>query len=645
MYEMKEWTVMFYLATDNPLAPGAVMHLKAMQNAGYHPEVNVLAQFDPRGRNMPVQIFDVNRMEKLKNPGRVNIGFPNDFYVRNIVADKLWDDEENSRIKTLMKGRINYDEVPVPTNDLTKRENSPEESLRLFLEFCQQEYPARHYMLFLLGHGLIVAGDMFLYDENGSDKKGRSEPRSLSLQQLGDVLEGFNGAIKQQDQGKGALELIGFHSCSMSGAEVAFELKDKVKYMLASQGSAYVGIWPYRQILMRLFSDLARAGFSKDDLETNGHLPGSLEGNGAGEMHVAGAASQASLVNKFGNKFHSVLTHSKPINKTPLSSPDAVQNGRARTTQTAYTNANIKNLAISIFNYCYFNSLDYQLAGYSTDLTLCDLRKMDRLNNPVENLATALTNGLKARSNGKHTQVRDLLVLAHWESQSYFEENYTDLYDFCFCLKRRCEKAYPAKKKPQSIQDIIDACDDTMEQLKRGSEKDCEGIIVRCECVGPTYQYAHGLSVYFPWAEPVDNKTWPEEYSEFRFNRATKWKKFLELYFAETQRKPQEAEKDPRDSCSLPHNLDKDMREFLEEISSRSVFNDDPQLMVGARDMLGPGKAGSLDPMGSGCDCGSIKNHPRIARGDTKPRIRFKGYRLMASMYQSFLRSFPKREP
>src|SRR5215203_4261804 len=112
--ETKEWTVMFYLASDNPLAPGTVSHLKALKNAGYHPEANVLAQFDPHTVNMPVHIFDVNRMEKLKFPHKVNIGFGgNDSYVRNLVADKLWDKEINEEIRAaLEKWHLDY-EAPI----------------------------------------------------------------------------------------------------------------------------------------------------------------------------------------------------------------------------------------------------------------------------------------------------------------------------------------------------------------------------------------------------------------------------------------------------------------------------------------------------------------------------------------------------
>jgi len=238
--ELKEWTVMFYLASDNPLAPGVISHLKAMKSAGYHPQVNVLAQFDPHGESMPTHIFDVNRVEKLADPNRVNIGFgPNDSFVRNLMMDKLWDRKLNKTIKMMLKDRVHYT-APIP-KEAMQRDNPPKTSLDMFLKFCRENYPARHYMLFVLGHGLVVAGDVFLFDENtGESKNGNSGPRSLTLKDLGDVLGEFNKQIK----GEAELELIGFHSCSMSGAEVAFELQDKANYMLAAQGPAYVGIWP-----------------------------------------------------------------------------------------------------------------------------------------------------------------------------------------------------------------------------------------------------------------------------------------------------------------------------------------------------------------------------------------------------------------
>ena len=37
-----------------------------------------------------------------------------------------------------------------------------------------------------------------------------------------------------------------------------------------------------------------------------------------------------------------------------------------------------------------------------------------------------------------HIVTPNCILLAHWKSQSYFQENYTDLYDFCFCLSDFC---------------------------------------------------------------------------------------------------------------------------------------------------------------------------------------------------------------
>lgn len=682
--KLKEWTVMFYLASDNPLAPGVVSHLKAMKSAGYHPEVNVLAQFDPHGTTMPTHIFDVNRTEKLLNPNRVNIGFgPRDSFVRNLIMDKLWNGKGYKRMKMRLKDRIRYT-APVPSAKMG-RDNDPKTSLDLFLQFCARKYPARHYMLFVLGHGLVVAGDVFLFDEHGAaPKNGKSGPRSLALKDLGDVLGNFNKKIK----GDGELELLGFHSCSMSGAEVAFELQDKANYMLAAQGPAYVGIWPYRQILIRLFNDLGRSVFSRDDLEDNGlidklisergptydYLREQLVANGTKELlsaHVVGQRPEETLVTQVAEKLDYVLTNPQLINEFQPTRPlerigkliqkeqknrmnveylkwlnrQWLMGGLTVKAQTAYTKANIKNLLISIFNYCYFNGVDFQMAGYSSDLTLCNLRKIDTLREPVQKLVTALNKGLEATANTENSRIRDLLVLAHWQSQSFYEENYTDLYDFCFCLNRKCGELDPSDKLARYINNIKTACGEVMDILKRGTNSGDDGVIVRSEYCGPLYQYAHGLSVYFPWSEPINNQTWKREYKKFKFNHATNWRDFLKLYFEETLRETHGDELDERDSCPLL--IDETMLNFLEDISSATMFNDHGQLKIGSKDPTGsPGMSGSLDPSSSDCDCGSIKNHPVISH--RRSGKRFKACRLVVNMAESLDKSFPvggKRKP
>jgi len=270
--ELKEWTVMFCFATDNPLAPGTISQLKAIKNAGFHREVNVIAQFDPHTLNMPVHIFDVNLVERLKLEHELkkdgkslekasNIGFVgNDPFVRNLVLDKLWDPDIAEQIKEQTEGKIDYN-PPIPSVTMSSEEN-PKESLARLLTFCRKNYPARHYMLVILAHGIVVGNDIFMFDEHASDVD--AQQHALTLADLGDVLDKFKDQICK-DEPRGELELIGFHSCSMSGAEVAFELRDKANYMMASQGPLYVGSWPYRQILIRLFNDMENGRQLRND--------------------------------------------------------------------------------------------------------------------------------------------------------------------------------------------------------------------------------------------------------------------------------------------------------------------------------------------------------------------------------------------
>ena len=107
MPETKEWTLMFYMASDNPLAISIVSQLKALKAAGYHHDVNVIAQFDPFTEGTPTHIFDVNLVNKLTHPGESNIGFAStDSFVRTLIEDKLWRDETNSKGDRLIRDVI-----------------------------------------------------------------------------------------------------------------------------------------------------------------------------------------------------------------------------------------------------------------------------------------------------------------------------------------------------------------------------------------------------------------------------------------------------------------------------------------------------------------------------------------------------------
>jgi len=641
----REWTVMFFLASDNPLAPGTVPHLKAMKSAGYHPEVNVIAQFDPNTENVPVHIFDVNRMEKLDNPNTVNIGFSaNDSLVRNLLSDKLWDENVNTKIKEMMKGTLDFKSA-VPSKKMSQDRN-PKESLGEFVKFCADNYPARHYMLFLIGHGLAVGDDLFLFDEHGSTKDGDSGPRSLLLKELRTILEEFDTKVK----GTGKLELIGFHACSMSGAEVAFELKGKANYMLASQGTSYLHSWPYRQILIRLFNELGPLPSSEHDLQNNGsvnnvdstsaYLQGGPNGNGGAKLSRQRIASnQPEFSGAVGN---SNLSQAPAMQR--IAEPPVDEHERHGINGEVSTKANIRKLLISIFRHCLYNSYDFQLAGYSSDLTLCDLSKVHELTEPVSNLVKRLKEGLQVAKSTKDPLLADLLVLAHWDAQSFFEERYTDLYDFCLRLRARCRKA--RSKKNVDLKAIKEACSEVMRVLKRGSPGDDGGIIVRCEFCGAASQYSHGLSVFFPWSRPIGSVVWDQQYSGFQFATDTRWAEFLNAYFDSTMRKPQHVEEqekeDPFPAYSLPEDANPELLSLLEALN-KDVFPGEEQLKAKSKDSLAGVKSGSQDPMGGDCQCGSIKNYPPLSNAHLKKGQHVS--RPVANLFDSFPRFLRALKP
>ena len=573
MCEPKEWTLMFYFATDNPLAISAVSQLKAIKDAGFHPDANVVAQFDPFTEGTPTHVFDVNIVNKLKADGKSNVGFKDDpETVRNLIEDKLWRDERTTWVpegapvtvsnrqpvrkvlNQVLKDNFgidykppvapNVDSIFNPTTDQME-EPGAQTSLREFLRFCANKYPAKHYMLFMLGHGVVVGNDIFMLDEHASQ-------HSLTLTDLGQILGEFKNSIELENQ---VLELVSFHSCSVSSMEVAYELQGTTKYMLASQGPAFVGSWPYRQILVRIFNTLPDKSTSPGD-------------------------------------------------GTPTKSLGPNQ---------------MRNLMLEIYRSCMRHSVDYLLAGYSFQLTLCDLDRIPDIHDEIDALAEALTDSLEDNLS------RDYILLSHWKSQSFFNEMYTDLYDFCFCLNNKIAEL-PEANLTRQLRNIREACDNVMNRLvkenpRKVSDPNIQQIIVAADSLGPAFQYSRGLSVYFPWAEPSKDSPILREYQSYRFTtdfitEATddvenSWLKFLRAYFKATKRLVSSDEADNK--RFLPHLEAARIEQVLDQDIASLVYNGEgtPDL----RGSLGRGdKSDPNDKTGGDYEAVSIKNFPRDTR-------------------------------
>ena len=526
-----EWTIMVFFAGDPHLSPSMTAQLKSLKDAGFQDNTTVLVHYDPNERGIATTTFEINkqRKEDLRAERKKN----NDSRAATIIGDG-----RDPFVRNLLEDSING----------ASRTDSAEQALRTFLDIgFQPKYRAKHYIISLVGHGVIVGNDAFLPDH---------QPESaITLGQLGDIMRHF----KRNMPNDAVLELIGLHSCSMSAIEVLYELKDTARYMMATEGVSFVTSWPYRQLMKKLLNAI-------DATKTQDGKP------------------------KIG------------------------------------TNLDVNKLITSIHDLSLHNSTDFIFSGLSADLCLVRLDRdlVEGLNESLEALAIALKKGLEnpsKQARGPEYPPQDwrsleLIKLAHLEAQSYWEETYTDLYDFCLCLERRCDKGEAVQKA------MAEACEAVRRKLEESTQPG--SLIVQSDHSGPLFQYSHGLSIFFPWARPIQetpvvlNNDILTRYEEYEFTKelgSHSWLSFLEDYFTKTKRNSRTWEDEKR-GAKVPNVSDNgtNVSTSVAPIRVASLNN-------GNGDALAPEKAsgalekasGALEKasgaLDGGCGC-SVKNYP-----------------------------------
>ena len=519
MGQQQELTILIYFASDNPLAPLVVSELKAIKDAGFQENTTVLCLYDPMEKDAPTQLLDVNH--KRRKAKGTFIGDGADPYVRNMTEDEV----DPAEFTKAMHATVD------PAATVTAFE-----SLKSFIEFGLKKRTAKNYMLILLGHGMIVGNDTFLPDSDTDS--------AITLKQLKELCEMFT------TDNETSLRLLGLHSCSMSSIEVAYELKGKADYMLATQGTMFVNGWPYRQLLKKTFNQAKQQGVTLDYDELIGKL----------------------------------------------------------------------------YYLCLYNFTDFMTAGYSCDIALCHLRleRFEGLKKPLQDLVAALKQGLAP---GAASIIQDQILLAHWDAQSFWSENYTDLWDFCDCLAKRCEEANTGPE-------IIGSCKAVQDVLVSDQRGNFKGIVRLADNFGTEYQYARGLSIYFPWHRPFDSQETtfkPEQcldkqtesqparkslqnYRCYDFTREFgdhHWLSFLETYWDGTQRDEREESIDPffdPDRVNLNSGERADLRKRVKEVFDKKISKRTPELK-------------KTPDVGTDCTCPTIKNYPTTRVKDSDSNV------------------------
>lgn len=334
------WTVMVYMVGDySNLDNNGFADLKEMKKAGSSPEVALLAQFSRGVKNRPTKRY---RLTKGGRDGAL---------ARDVVAEL---------------GRI---------------ETSAPEALADFISWGVENFPARHYMLIMWGHGngaddekLPAASRPLHHPDNSPPEPAVQTRASLQMakrdwdgsrgialgyevveSQTVDFLDSrrFKKALTAASQRVGRkIDILGMDACLMSGIEVCYQVRDSVRFTVAPEGFGPLDGWPYDKILNELV-------------------------------------------------------------RKPWLEPEQLARVIVKKYLASYA--------------------DYE--DVCVTQSICDLDRCPSLISAADSLATTLLTNLP------DAEVKKAIILSRWQAQSYEGTAYVDLYDFCALLEQNCAHA------------------------------------------------------------------------------------------------------------------------------------------------------------------------------------------------------------
>ena len=191
----KEWTVLYYMDGNNDLEPYIVQQMRDLEKVGSGKNVNIVAQLS----RAPQKVVHKGSRERTKIDG----------------------DWVGSRRYYVTKAPEGARKVhsPVIGMDVDPPNHGAAQSMSDFLKWGMQKFPAKHYMVVVSDHGKGFVG-------TGFDLLHKDH---LTLPELKDAM-----ASAQAETGKKP-DIIMFDACEMASLEVAYQLKDQAKTLVASE--------------------------------------------------------------------------------------------------------------------------------------------------------------------------------------------------------------------------------------------------------------------------------------------------------------------------------------------------------------------------------------------------------------------------
>ena len=229
---------MVYLAGDNNLSPAADIDLAEMRTVGSNKDVNIIAQVDrAEGQGSMRYCIQCDGVEERAEPlGEMDSGDPEtltafiSWAAANYPAERYalvlwnhgggWEPSEMDRIAR-SAGTPNYS-----PREATERSATPL-ARTLFSSSLKKIF------------SLSSPSERAICSDDGSG-------HSLDTVELANVLD---EAVKTLGQ---PLDLLGMDACLMSNLEVAYQVQNYAKYMVASEENEPNSGWPYNVIMRNL---------------------------------------------------------------------------------------------------------------------------------------------------------------------------------------------------------------------------------------------------------------------------------------------------------------------------------------------------------------------------------------------------------
>ncbi len=216
---LSEWTVMIYLDADNNLESAGINDINEMEMVGSSSDVNIVVQVD----RIPYSVLAANNQGNFDDTSNGDWTNTRRYYITQ--------DFDSFQINSQL------------ISDLGELNMGDPQTLIDFASWAVNNYPAKKYLLVIWNHGggfrsTSLTKDIAWDDTSGGDRITMPE------------LEYALSAISIQ-AGKN-IDIVGMDACLMAMTEVAYQIKDYVDILVASEENVPNDGWPYDTILDQL---------------------------------------------------------------------------------------------------------------------------------------------------------------------------------------------------------------------------------------------------------------------------------------------------------------------------------------------------------------------------------------------------------